>query len=113
MSDFFCRCMSPLCLYDAFLESYVGMDQTNGRHGQVFVNQCRNCGRLWLKYHVEYEGFSKSGRWYRGVIDWETAKGMTPESAVSVLDKLEWKFVGGSYFNTLGRRTSGKLSVDL
>jgi hypothetical protein len=92
---------------------FVGVDKTNGRYGEVAVERCRSCGRYWLEYRVEYEYLTASGRWFRGLIDAETARLVTPESAVATLDNLEGHFFGGSYFGHPGRWASGPVRVHL
>jgi hypothetical protein len=63
-----CGCLDPHAGSYTDFESVrdVGVDKTNGRYGEVRVDRCRSCGRLWLHYFVEYEAFSESGRCYRG-----------------------------------------------
>lgn len=89
------------------------MDESQGRFGEVSVETCRACGRHWLRYFLEYEAFSKSGRWYRGLISEDVAHTVTPSSAVAILENLDWYFYGGSYFDTAGKKGSGPLAVDL
>lgn len=102
-------CSSSLCA----VVKYLGTDLRNGRFGDVELQQCQRCGRLWLHYHVEYEAYSKSGRWCHGLIDAETAEQVTAENAVATLARLEWYFFGGSYFEAVNLRGSGPLFVDL
>ena len=92
---------------------FVGVDKTNGVYGEVAVERCRSCGRFWLEYRVEYEYFTASGRWFRGLVDAETARRVTPESAVATLESLPGHFFGGSYFGHSGRWASGPARVDL
>jgi len=108
-----CRCMEPQCSFDAFDKTDIGVDETKGRFGSVDSYHCKHCGRYWLHYHVEYEAFSRSGRWYRGLITREQATSVTPENAVALLDSLPWHFYGGSYFDTPGKKGSGPVRVDL
>lgn len=91
----------------------LGIDDTNGRFGEVSVETCKACGRKWLHYLVEYEALSNSGRWYRGLVTAEMLRGLKPESAVALLESLPWHFYGGSYFQTTGRKGSGRVWVDL
>jgi len=107
-----CRCMDPQCRFDAFDETDIGVDKTNGRFGSVHLNRCKDCGRCWLHYQVEYEAFSRSGRWFRGLITPEQATSVTPETAVALLASLPWHFYGGSYFDSLGGKGSGPVWVD-
>jgi len=108
-----CRCMTPPFNYRDFEEAPVGCDETNGRYGDVAIETCRACGSLWLTYRVTYEGFSRSGRWYRGLVSAEVAAAATPETAVAVLEGLEWYFAGGSYFGSSGAKGAGPVQVDL
>ena len=94
-----------------FDEAFVGIDRTSGRFGEVSVRTCRACGRRWLRYHVEYEAFTGSGRWYTGLLP--DGAEVTPEAAAPLLERLPWHVYGGSWFGTSGRRGSGPLRVDL
>jgi hypothetical protein len=38
---------------------------------------------------------------------------LKPESVVALLESLPWYFYGGSYFETTGRKGSGRVRVDL
>ncbi|OKH36993.1 hypothetical protein NIES2101_36720 [Calothrix sp. HK-06] len=107
-----CTCMSPdgLCC-GKFLSTWVGIDETNGRFGEVSIRQCHYCKRQWLHYFVEYEHLSQSGRWYRGIIDDEIAQILTQENAAEILSNLEWHFYGGSYFFGKFGRSRGQIYV--
>jgi hypothetical protein len=108
-----CGCLDPQAGYTEFeCIRDVGVDQTHGRCGDVRVDRCRSCGRLWLHYHVEYEAFSESGRWYRGIVTPQVAETVTPEHAVEVLEALDFHLYGGSYFRGAGR-SKGSVRVDL
>jgi hypothetical protein len=76
----------------------VGIDETEGRYAEVSVEECRECHLLWLRYAVEYEGFSKSGRWARAQVGRPQAEQVTPEGAVTVIQTDSYVY-GGSYFN--------------
>jgi hypothetical protein len=77
----------------------VGTDLTDGRYAEVEVGECTACGLLWLRYFVEYEAFSNSGRWARGIIGRIEAEQMTPERAQAYLESLPAYLYGGSYFD--------------
>ena len=108
-----CHCSEPPFNFQDYEVTDVGVDETNGRFGEVTLHRCRKCGTLWLKYLIELEAFSNSGRWYRGQITPEQAKSLTPENAATILASLEWHFYGGSYFNSTGARANGGTMVDL
>ena len=107
-----CCCLTPPFDYRDFDSKFIGVDKTNGRFGEVSIKTCRRCRRKWLHYFVEYPAFTKSGRWYRGLISENAAGSVTPATAVAVLEALEWRFAGGSYFESTGFKSSGRLFVD-
>ncbi|MBI1941907.1 MAG: hypothetical protein HYS33_10415 [Acidobacteria bacterium] len=76
---------------------------TDRNWADVTLRTCRRCGRLWLHYHYENEAFSKSGRWYRGVVSAKAAKSIEAEDALDLLAKLDWYIYGGSYFGGVGK----------
>jgi hypothetical protein len=94
---------------DVVNERSIGCDETEGRFAAVGLKRCARCGTLWLRYHVEYEGFTASGRWAETPIAEEVAAETTPESAAEFLDAAEWYIYGGSYYGHGGRRSSGPL----
>ena len=106
---------SCICLTENFRSARFdrrwlpGMDPTRGRYADVAVDRCRTCGRYWLSYEFEFESFSRSGRWYRGLITPEAARTVTPETAAAVLEGLPWYFAGGSWFGGRIHRRSGRL----
>ena len=108
-----CVCMNPPFHVDSFYIKRIGIDESHNRYGEVEINSCKRCNSMWLGYFVEYESFSSSGRWYKGLISSEIAKLVTTSNAVSILNNLPWYFYGGSYFDTTGRKGKGPVSVDL
>src|SRR4029077_9893072 len=72
---------------DVINERYIGCDKTSGRFADVTLLRCARCQRLWLRYAVEYEAFSRSGRWAAAPIDQTAAETMTPEVAAPFLDR--------------------------
>lgn len=107
-----CRCHTASFNASDLDSRLLGVDETNGRFGEVWLDVCRLCGTTWLRYLVEYEGFSESGRWYRAPISPETIRSLTPQAAVAVLEAMPWYFYGGSYFRSTGRKGSGLVSLD-
>jgi hypothetical protein len=103
--------MTPPFDYRDFETASLGVDETNGRYGEVTVETCKACGSMWLRYFVEYEFFSESGRWYRGPVTAEIVESLKPEQAPALLSSLPWYFYGGSYFRTLGRKGSGPVNL--
>jgi hypothetical protein len=84
----------------------LGFDE---RYGQITVLACPKCGQFWLKYFYENEGFTASERWYLGAISADQFSSLTVENAILTLEKLDWYFVGGSYFGGQVSKGSGKI----
>jgi len=106
-----CKCEQPPLDHKDFVSTYLGQDKTKGRFADVTIEQCLTCKRNWVRYFVEFESFSSSGRWYRGILI-DSDVNITPENAVSYLESLDWYIKGGSYFSTTGITGSGQVFVD-
>lgn len=106
-----CRCIRPPFWYLDYETISLGVDGTKGRCGEVTIEICKICRSVWLRYFVEYESFSESGRWYRGLVTMEMVRYLKPEQAPALLSSLPWYFYGGSYFRTLGRKGSGPIII--
>lgn len=91
----------------------LGVDGRNGRLGQVALHTCSACGAQWLHYRVEYEAFSRSGRWFCGRLDETAARTVSAETAVGTLAAMPWYWTGGSYFDDEVGKSSGPVPVDL
>jgi hypothetical protein len=107
-----CPCLSATARFDVFHSVDVGLDMTNGRHGEVRIKTCKTCGSTWLHYFVEFEYRSNFGRWYRGLVSPEVVENFDPAQAAEVLERLPSFFYGGSYFQTNSARGSGRVAVD-
>ena len=105
--------MTPPFHQSDFDTRSIGIDETHLRFGEVSVDTCRACGAMWLRYSVEYEAFTESGRWFRGLVSPEEVRSLTPERAETVLQGLAWHFRGGSYFRTSGERSTDLPRIDL
>lgn len=79
----------------------LGMDH---RFGQVSQLRCKSCGRPWVRYLLEDEATSKSGRWFLGQVSVSAA-----EDARGALESLPRYLMGGSYFGVKERWSSGTL----
>ncbi len=102
-----CKCMALDYVKWDFDEKSLGMDRN---WADVALRTCRGCGRLWLHYHYENEAFSKSGRWYRGVVSAKAAQTIGAEDALKLLAKLDWYIYGGSYFGCV-RKGRGPIEI--
>jgi GTP pyrophosphokinase len=107
-----CTCFEPESFRDDFERTVLGLDRTSGRLGEVSLDRCRRCGRLWLHYFVEYPDVPDSSRWYRAPITPEMAHDVAPQRAVALLESLPWRLQGGAYYGRRSQRTSGPVVVD-
>lgn len=109
-NDPLCPCLQhgPPFFHDAHTR-FVGVDETDGRFADVTLCRCPQCARTWLRYQVEYEAFTASGRWCMAPIDPALAARITPEAAATALADAEWHIFGGSYFGHAGRRGRGRI----
>jgi hypothetical protein len=94
---------------DIIDERHLGCDKTAGRFADVSLLRCSRCRRFWLRYAVEYEAFSRSGRWAEAPIDEKAAETMILEAAAGFLDRADFYIYGGSHYGHAGRRGSGAL----
>ncbi len=104
-----CACDDPQARYTVFDAEFVGTEPEH--YGEVSLLTCRQCQRVWLRFQLEYEAFTASGRFYRGLISRKAAQQVTPENAVAILESLEWCIYGGSYFGHAGKRFEGSIKV--
>jgi hypothetical protein len=105
-----CKCHeSGIDISHLASKRHLGIDETHGRFADVSLLQCSICGSLWLHYRVEYEGFSRSGRWGMALISEATASITAPETAADYIDQQPWCVIGGSYWNSSGKRGMGPL----
>lgn len=108
-----CKCHDLPPHYSDYTSSSLGIDKTEGRFADVTLEICKHCERKWINYLVEYEGTSRSGRYYRGLISDIALSKLTPETAVEHLEKLDWYIFGGSHFSSGGIYGRGKVETGL
>ncbi|WP_131724377.1 hypothetical protein [Chryseobacterium indologenes] len=107
-----CACEKPTSDYTEYRSSELGIDHTNGRHGEVTIQQCKLCQRIWIHYCIEFENSSNSGRWYKGIVSKKDRTQITPENALEHLENLEWYVYGGPFFESQGTIGNGKVILD-
>ena len=104
-----CICLNLPLPFDHYRDvKSLGEDKTNGRFGIVSIRECLHCKRLWVYYFVEYEVYSRSGRYYLGLITPDMVEKITAETAVDYLNNLDWTLYGGSFFNNKTGRSDQK-----
>lgn len=113
MNHFLCECENPKANYLTFDSDFIGIDEKNGRYGEVSIKTCKKCGSKWLHYFVEYESFSRSGRWFRCAIDEKTVVKIEVANAENYLKNADLCFAGGSYFESNGFKNMGEIRLDL
>ena len=102
-----CQCNAPPFDYRNFQSNYVGMDN---HYAEIQIDQCKECGNRWLKYLIEEEHFSKSGRWWRIKLTDDSVK-IDKEDARRFIERQTTCFIGGSYFGHSGRLFEGKIEI--
>lgn len=106
----YCRCMTPPFYHWDFEDRDLGV---TSNYGEIQIETCKSCGTNWLRYFWEHEGFTASGRWYKGIVDDAALSTLTPDNCVEYLESLPWYIYGGSYFNTMGNRGAGSIKATL
>ena len=97
-----CGCCNPPIIGSEYSKRLIGIDKTKGRFGEVAIEKCNQCGSFWLSYFWENEAVTKSGKWYRGIVDENDLDSITPENSLAYLESLPWHIYGGSFFGTNG-----------
>jgi hypothetical protein len=96
-----CICFKiPLYYKDFDIEKF-GTDN-NYYDAQITLETCKHCGRKWLNYLVEWEWYTRAGRWYRGIISDGDLKAITPDRVKRYLEQLDWYIRGGSFYDSYG-----------
>lgn len=111
--DLKCRCYTTDARYDLFTTTDIGVDERNGRFAEITINTCNRCQTNWLKYFAEFESFTGSGRWYRGIVQPDDLPNIKPGNAVEYLEKSDWFIYGGSHFSSTGMYGKGKVEADM
>ena len=108
-----CECWNSAASYRQFHPAlFVGVDETEGRYADVTLRECKQCDSLWLQYQVEYEGFSRSGRWARRQISHAEADQITPETALQHIEADQYA-CGVLYFDGEPGWRSGPMRWDI
>src|SRR5450830_1616406 len=108
MSKRTCICQSPPFNYLDFETIELGMDS---RYAAVSMSTCKYCGETSIKYLVEEEGFTASGRWWVVNLKTEDRGKVTAINACEYIEKQASGFYGGSYFNSTGEPIKAPIKV--
>jgi len=96
-----CYCESPSFDYRDYEITDLGMDSN---YADISISICKKCGSRWLKYLIEEEYYSKSGRWWRVKLDLPK---IDTEAAKEYIENQTSCFIGGSYFGHGGQLFDG------
>jgi hypothetical protein len=77
------------------------------RYWELSTMRCPRCGATWLRAFLEYEAFSKSGRFYRAPATEGQLAALTPEGALALIEAAPFKIAGGSRFDGQERSVTG------
>ena len=97
-----CICHNPPFKAVSFQINSLGSDHN---FADITQEMCNKCGQGWIKYFLEDEGFSNSGRWWR--VPFSDACPSFSE-AKSFIEKQTWCWVGGSYYDS----AAGGIKID-
>jgi len=100
-----CHCEIPPFNHQHYTELYGGYDN---KHGHVEVSQCIKCKQKWIKYLIEEEWQTNSGRWWRVKLN---SSSIEIEDAREFFEKQTLGFFGGSFFGHAGKAFQGKVRI--
>jgi hypothetical protein len=101
-----CDCLQGVVPHTQFERTFLGTDDL---YAEVSIDHCKECGRNWLHYLLEFESVGRSGRWYRGEVGPETA--VTHRNAAAVFAGMKGYFAGGTYYDGRVHWRHGALDV--
>jgi len=96
-----CHCESPPFDYRDYEIIDLGMTSD---YADISIEVCKKCGVRWLKYLIEEEHISKSGRWWRARLELPV---IDKEAAKEYIESQKSCFTGGSYFGHSGKLFDG------
>ncbi len=103
-----CVCQTPP-FHDT---SYDTVELGEDAHGaEVSLSTCKACGQAWLTYLIEQPHYSRSGRWWRVAVPTGGAASVTTATAREFIEAQRECIVGGSYFNSTGRRVAAPIRI--
>jgi hypothetical protein len=102
-----CHCETPPFNYQNYTELYGGYDK---KHGHISVSECKKCKTRWLKYLIEEEWQTSSGRWWRVKLDTSSIS-IEIEDARQFIEQQTEGFFGGSFFGHAGKALKGKIRI--
>jgi hypothetical protein len=107
-----CSCFEPAVRLINPKQIYSGVDTEHSSYGEVSVEQCSGCMTFWLSFYIEYESFSRSGRWFRAPLPASLVAEVSANNAIDVLNTLTPRYAGGSYYDSAGFITESKVNLN-
>ena len=103
-----CYCLRGDFRLTKYFFKYLGWDSEYGVSSSL---TCRDCGRRWLRYYYCDEAFSKSGRWFCGLLEYFLSERVSADNAKHILETMDWYYRGGSFYSGLVSKQSGKINL--
>lgn len=103
-----CKCQSPPFDSDNYKTVMLGEDAIGA---DVSLETCKACGLIWLNYLIEEPERSRSGRWWLVTVPPTEVETLTAKNARSFIQQQKAGFVGGSHFNSRGKRIFAPIHV--
>jgi len=107
-SKLHCSCLKGDFRLTKFFFKYLGWDR---EYGVSSILTCRDCGRRWLRYYYCDEAFSKSGRWFCGLLEYFLSERVNADTAKHILETMDYYFQGGSFYSGIISKQSGKINL--
>jgi hypothetical protein len=103
-----CKCGTPPFYYADFSTTEVGEDASGA---EISLETCKSCGQMWIKYLIEEPHLSRSGRWWRVQVSPEQRHKISPAHVKEFIEEQPWCFVGGSFFESTGKKVIAPIHV--
>jgi hypothetical protein len=104
-----CPCRTPPFHHADFEVEHLGHD---GVDAEVTIQTCRRCGTDWLRYFIEEEFRSRSGRWWRVEVPEPRDPILLAGTARDFIERQADGFAGGSHFESTGHRIVAPIRIE-
>lgn len=103
-----CNCQKPPFYFDDYNIDRLGEDFSGA---EVSVWTCKQCGLMWLNYLIEEPHNTRAGRWWRVVVSPEQKMLIATGNARDFVQAQNEAYVGGSYFNSSGKKINKPITI--
>lgn len=90
-------------------KQFFDVDNSQDKYADVYLDNCKNCKRIWIWYMIEAEWHSNSGRWFLGEITQEQFETLSINSILELMESLSLVRYGGSFFNGTINESNGSI----